>query len=387
MDDMFGGGLFGDAEDYEDAVPEEEAGAGFPAAEGLAEPRQALQCLGHERTERLLLDLAQGARMPHALVFAGPRGIGKATMAFRFARWMLHGDAGGFLPPEDLSVGKDEQVFRLVASGGHPDLLTVQRPIDDKTGVRKNAVDVEEARRIAPFLRMTASLGGWRVVIVDDADTMNRNAQNAILKVLEEPPDHALLILVAHRPGALIPTIRSRCRIVPFAAPGRDVFGTLLRRADAGLAPADLDALYAVTGGSAGRALEICEQGGAGFILKIVAFFQAGPRLPWTGIHQMAEAMGRPGQEEAARVFQDVMLWLCGAMLKARACGGALPGPLDNAAGRELLARYPLSGWIEISGGMQEHFDTVAAAHLDRRHAVLGAFALFGGAQALTGTG
>ena len=133
---------------------------------------------------------------------------------------LLHGTTGiaAGLPPEDnqtLAVPTDCGVFRRVASGGHADLLVVERAYDPRRRRLRSEIVVEETREIAAFLRRTPAEGGWRVVIVDGADEMNRSASNALLKVLEEPPRRALLLLVAHSPGRLLPTIRSRCRRFP----------------------------------------------------------------------------------------------------------------------------------------------------------------------------
>ena len=178
----------------------------------LPSPREATDLIGHMAVDAMLQGLVNGGAMPHAVIFAGSAGIGKATAAFRLARLLL------------ARPGAADDVARKVASGGHPDLLVVERPHDDRKDRRRDAVDIDSIRRIAPFMHMTASQdGGWRVAIVDDADTMTTQAQNAILKILEEPPSRAVLILVCHRIGGLIPTIRSRCprHAVPAAGPGK----------------------------------------------------------------------------------------------------------------------------------------------------------------------
>jgi hypothetical protein len=116
----------------------------------------------------------------------------------------------------NLDVNPNDPVARRLASGGHADFFSTEKKFDEDKGVYKDTLEVAEIRKIAPFLRMTSSEGGWRIVIADDADSMTRSAQNGILKILEEPPRNSLLILVAHRAGALIPTIRSRARFINF---------------------------------------------------------------------------------------------------------------------------------------------------------------------------
>ena len=181
--------------------------------------------LGREAAESALRRLFESGRLPHALLLSGPRGIGKATLAFRFARFVLANGAGEGSPgglsggseESGLAIAPESGTFRRVASGGHADLLTVERAYDPRRRRLRGEIVVEDTREIAAFLRLTPAEGGWRVVIVDGADEMNRNAANALLKILEEPPRRALLLLVAHSPGRLLPTIRSRCRRFPLA--------------------------------------------------------------------------------------------------------------------------------------------------------------------------
>ena len=187
-------------------------------------PRANPELLGHEDAEKTLLAGFNAGRMPHALILAGPAGIGKATLAFRLTRFLLaqqEQESGLFGEPEkpqSLYIKSDDPVFRRVASGGHADLLTVERELDEKKGRLKNDISVESVRRIAPFLRKPAAEGGWRAVIVDGAECLNASSQNALLKILEEPPAKTVLILTTTQPGIFLPTIRSRCRMVHLEA-------------------------------------------------------------------------------------------------------------------------------------------------------------------------
>ena len=133
-------------------------------------------------------------------------------------------------PSSGLAVPPESGVFRRVAAGGHADLLTVERAYDPRRKRLRGEIVVDDAREIGAFLRLTPAEGGWRVVIVDGADEMNRNAANSLLKVLEEPPRRALLILVAHSAGRLLPTIRSRCRHVALSPLPNAVVRDLLAR-------------------------------------------------------------------------------------------------------------------------------------------------------------
>src|SRR5882724_5395502 len=213
-----------DSDEYDDEIAEP-----APPAE-VPEPRANPYLAGHEAAEASLIAAHAQGKLPHAIIIGGPRGIGKSTLAFRLARFVLsQGTSGAGLfaaAPASLALAEDHPVFSRVASGGHADLLTIERGINPNKWKKRDAppdaearkrvlrdeIVVDDTREVANFLRLTAAEGGWRIVIVDSADDMNRNAANALLKILEEPPSRSLLLLVSHAPGRLLPTIRSRCR-------------------------------------------------------------------------------------------------------------------------------------------------------------------------------
>ncbi|MBU0800803.1 MAG: DNA polymerase III subunit delta' [Alphaproteobacteria bacterium] len=382
-------------DDFEDEDEDDKPAAAIERRAGLAVPRLSSLCLGHEKVEGDLLTQIEQGRVPHAMIFAGTEGIGKATFAYRMARYMLSRgsadteDAGPGLFGEPLPAAKVESMslsvdhpdVRKVASGAHPDLLTVERQFDEKRGRFKGALDVEQVRRIPPFMRMTAAQGGWRVVVVDDADTMTRSAQNAILKVLEEPPPHALLMLITHRPGLMLPTIRSRSRMVHFEPPTPEIFARLLRADHPDLATRDIDTLYAIAGGSVGQGLRLLAEGGLEAVDKIMGLLHGWPQWDWPQIHMLADVMSRPGQDDSLQSFQDVWLWIIDSMLRAKARGqGALPGPLANDAVSRMLGHYSLPQWMAIRDALHSHFDTANHASLDRRHTVMGTFWAFAAA-------
>ena len=197
------------------------------------DPRENPLLFGHAAAQAQILEAMLGGRMHHAWLITGAPGVGKATLAYRFARRLL----AGVQPGRQLAVAATSPVFRRVAAGSHADLLTVEREWDDKKSRLRGEIVVDDARTISAFLRLTPAEGGWRVVVIDGAEHMNRNAANSVLKMLEEPPPRAVLLLTCAAPGRLLPTIRSRCRrlaLAPLAA-ARD--GRNPRRVSAGHRP------------------------------------------------------------------------------------------------------------------------------------------------------
>lgn len=175
---------------------------------GVTHPRETLAFTGHTAAEETLAEAFAGPRMHHAWLLAGPKGIGKATLAYRFARRVLGAAQAG---PRALDTDAADPVTRRIASGAHGDIFTLRRGLNDR-GKPRAEITVDEARGLVSFFNLKPAEGGWRVAVIDAVDDLNRNAANAILKTLEEPPPKTVLLLVCHAPGATLATIRSRCR-------------------------------------------------------------------------------------------------------------------------------------------------------------------------------
>lgn len=378
--------MFDDFEDEE--YFEEEGNDNVAPASSLAPPRENGEVLGHDAIEQSLLSLYNAGKLPHALIFAGPMGVGKTTMAFRVARFLLkHGSdnssQGGLFgdapePPTNMHVAPADPIAHKVASGGHPDLRTIERPMDERKGTRKNAVDVETARSIAPFLRMSASDGGWRVVIVDEADTMNYFAQNAILKILEEPPPKALLILICNRLGTMLPTIRSRCRTFHFSPLDRTTTTSLLKRALPQATSGEIALLTELSDGSMGRAMALQEEGGVSTLNAILDFLGQWPDWDWPKIHPWADNLSR--DDKGYKSFAALMEWTASEILRAKAAPNRpLPEILRIEAAERLQNHYSLEQMIDICEKLKTHFITIENSNLDKRQGVIGAFAILGG--------
>ena len=277
-------------------------------------PRRRHSLYGHAEAEARLLEAHRSGRLHHAWLITGPRGIGKATLAYRFARFLLHnGDAAS-----SLAVPAEAAASRLIAAGSHPDLLAIERAIDFKTKRLKTEISVETARDASSFFAHTAASGGWRVAIVDPADDLNAASANALLKILEEPPARSVFLLVSHRPGTLLRTIRSRCTRLELSPLSND--DTMLILQEIAADKPDLRQAAELSRGSPGHALELIGSKGA----KAFASFLSKPRL--TAAARIEIANGFAAREAAgdyAIFFELLTDWTAA---RSRAAGLAGKG-------------------------------------------------------------
>jgi DNA polymerase-3 subunit delta' len=316
------------------------------------------ELVGHAPAVAAFVDALRRGRLHHAWLLTGPPGIGKATLAYRFARALLAGssDAGLFVPP-------DSPVFRRVATGSHADLRVVQREWDARKQRLRGEIVVDTVRSIAEFLHLTPVEGGWRVVVVDGAEMLNRSAANALLKVLEEPPARAILLLVCAAPGQLPSTVRSRCRRLRLAPLAIGEVERVLATVLPDSPPETRRRLAMVAEGAPGRALAFAE--GKGMELAELAgqVLAEAPAIDLARAHAVADAVA--SDEQAFAIFLERLCTGLATAVRAAARGQA------DAGQRRLLAGRPLDAWAEVWQGLCRLQDETEALYLERRQAIL----------------
>lgn len=293
---------------------------------------------------------AGGGRLPHAWLLTGPRGVGKATLAYRFARTMLAGPGGLFGGPSAGMLGPDHPVSRRVAAGAHPDLTTVERSIDPNRKRLRDEVVVDDVRGLLTFFAHTPAEGGWRVAVVDAADEMNANAANALLKILEEPPEQGLLLLVAHRPGMVLATLRSRCRMLRLGRLSDDEVREVVSLHWPELPPETASGLVALAEGSPGSAVTLGEADGYGAYVELVSLLATLPDLGVAAAHRFADRISRREAAPAFRILAELPAWWLARMIRA---GAGQPAATEVVPGEtqvyaRLLARRSLEQWIAV---------------------------------------
>ncbi|WP_299302111.1 DNA polymerase III subunit delta' [uncultured Litoreibacter sp.] len=345
--------------------------------DGAPHPRETARLIGQAPAEATFLDAFNGDRLHHAWLITGPKGVGKATLAWRLAKFLIatpKDDAGMFAAPapETLDISEDHPVTSRIAALSEPGLFLLRRGWDEKTKKLKSVITVDEVRKLKGFFSMSNPDGGKRVVIVDAADEMNVSAANALLKVLEEPPADCILLLISHQPSRLLPTIRSRCRELRCQQLNADDMAVALNAAGAD-ANQHAVALSELSGGSVGEALRLLNLDGLTLYKELMSVIDTFPRL------DRARAIAL-GEKAAARNVDgrlDLMLRLFDVALSRLSRAGL--GMVENqAASGELLTLARLSPnedaarrWATLSASSSARARHGQAVNLDPSSLIL----------------
>ncbi|AWZ21016.1 DNA polymerase III subunit delta' [Roseovarius sp. TM1035] len=349
--------------------------------EGAPHPRETVQLFGQSAAEAEFLEAFNTGRLHHGWLITGPRGVGKATLAWRIARFLLatplvqdEGLFGAPPPPATLDVAPDHPVARRLLALSDPGLFLLRRGPTDKGDRLAAEIRVSEVRKLGNFFALSAADGGRRVVIVDAADDLNTQAANAILKMLEEPPARTVLLLISHQPSGLLPTIRSRCRTLRLAPLGPQEMAQALEQA--GIAPeGDPAALAELSGGSVGAAVRLLNLGGLKLYAELVGLMESLPRLDRPRALRLAEAAATRGAEDRL----DLLFSLTDLLLARLARTGATgqPPSAEAAAGEAaMLARlapdaYQGRAWADCAETIGARARHGRAVNLDPASLVL----------------
>ncbi|MFY9288912.1 MAG: DNA polymerase III subunit delta' [Alphaproteobacteria bacterium] len=313
-------------------------------------PHQTDHLIGHDEALRQVGDAFAGSRMHHAWLISGIEGIGKATFAYHIAHHVLSGG--------ENKLGKldmNHRVAKLVSAEAHPDMLIVRRAMDEKTGELRNVIVVDDVLKVANFLHKTSTHGGWRVVVIDEAHALNRHGQNAILKILEEPPARVLILITVTTPGSLLPTIRSRCRLLSLNPLNDAHLRIILMRSGPDLSPEEMQRLLTLSGGSVGFALKILRTETLPLYEEMLALLSDMPKLDITRLHKLTDQISRKADAESFDVLRALMIEHVRIVAREQALSG------NARAGQSLQV------WDRV----QSIFASADHANLDRKLAFI----------------
>lgn len=324
--------------------------------DGALPPFDTHRLFGHAAAEQFLADAYRSGKLHHAILIEGPEGIGKATLAFRFAHHVLSHPDQAQAPAMLADPNPQSLVARQIASGASHNLLHISRPVDEKTGRTKMAITVEEIRKVGHFFSQTSGAGNWRIVVLDPADDMNRNAANAVLKVLEEPPKRSLFLVLSHAPGKLLPTIRSRCMPLKLQPLSAEDLARALDHLAVPLPSDRFDTLASRAKGSVSQALKLINYGGLEIVTVFDECLAADGPAQRRQMHKLADALSGKDSDVIYQFFIEHLV----EFLVDKARQAAMLGDLPRA---DRLSR--------LSTAVVEKLGISNAYNLDRKQTLL----------------
>lgn len=355
-----------------DSIPESDR------IEGAPHPRETETLFGQNEAAATFLEAFHQGRLHHSWLITGPKGIGKATLAWNIARFLLASDEdiGMFGAPatDSLHVSLDNPVFRRVAALAEPGIFLCRRPWDEKKKRLKTAITVDEVRKLKSFFTLSAADGGWRIAIVDAADEMNTSAENALLKVLEEPPAKTVILLISHQPAKLLPTIRSRCRELRCNTLSPDALGQVMDQA--GFPDGNNETLNALSGGSAGESIDMLANDGLEIYQNILSLLATAPRINRPRIIALGEKCAGKGAVDRYDMTVRLLLLALSRIALSGAKGGE-GSVVDGEA--ELAARlcsnpYQAREWATLVQELTGRIAHARAVNLDPAQVILDTF-------------
>ncbi|GLS20300.1 DNA polymerase III subunit delta' [Labrys miyagiensis] len=330
-------------------------------------PRETTRLIGQDVAEQALLAAYQSGRIHHAWILGGPEGIGKATLAYRMAKFVLtNSDPSRIGSASDLSVPPEGHAARQVMSQAHVDLTVLRRLPNEKTKGFYSNIRVDDVRDVVRFLGSTAGAGGWRIAIIDSAEDLAREGANALLKVLEEPPPRVLFLMVSHQPARLLPTIRSRCRLLALEALGEADVIEAAAQARPDLSSEAIAAGAALAQGSVRRALTLADGEGVALHRSLTELLAKLPRIDVAAAHALADrCANKAGEENFALLLDFIDEWLHQRLLSERS-----------------EPAHRLARWAEVWEKARSAARDVEAYNLDRKPFVLSTLSMLAEASA-----
>jgi DNA polymerase-3 subunit delta' len=329
--------------------------------EDIQHPRAAQALFGHSEAEQTLLSAYRSGRIPHAWLIGGPRGVGKATLAYRLARFVFaHPDpaAAEVQNATSLAVDPDNNAARRLIAQSHPNLLLLERTLNEK-GKLRTEIAVDDIRRSVSFFGSTPAEAGWRVAIIDTVDDLNAAGANSLLKVLEEPPERSLFLLLSESSGRVLPTIRSRCRSLQL----RPLEVMEVERALKSIDGLEADAAQlreaaAASEGSVGQALELLDEDTLELRRQVLALLAQLPNPDPRALHALGDAIGG-SEPKTLALFSDIV-------------NGWLSDRLSRTAGQKAQAQRAAQAFETINRAVRD----ADAYNLERKPLVFSVFGL-----------
>ena len=341
----------------------------LPDIDGDNPPRLTRILTGHAKPQADFLAALNGGRMPHAWLLTGPKGVGKASFAYLAARLVLSGGSATAISP---ALESDDA--HLVEEGAHPDLFVLKRDYNPKTQKFRGDIPAEAARDLRQSFNLSAGRGGWRVAIIDSIDELNRYGVNALLKLIEEPPEKCLFLIICHNPGRLLDTIRSRCRMLSFNALDESDLQSIVHGRLEGSDPNEVAASAFLAQGSAGYALMLIEEGGFDLYREMIGVLETAPQLDVEKLHGLAGRFGARAAPEQFAIFCFLLSGWLHRYVRFASIGAGFQPVFE---GEEALVNRLLGDglgvepFVALWEKVEQDSRAVEALNLDKKQAVL----------------
>ncbi len=341
----------------------------IPDIDGDHPPRLTRALVGHAAQQQTFLSAMNGKRMPHAWLLTGPKGVGKASFAYLAARAALSSGV-----TQALSPAQETAESHLIEEASHPDLFILQRRYNEKTGKFRGDIPVDDARALKQSFGLSAGRGGWRVAVIDSIDDMNKNGVNALLKLIEEPPEKCLFLIVCHQPGRVLDTIRSRCRTLAFNALSEPELQQIVHHRLNSVDPNEAAAASFLADGSAGYALSLAALGGFELYREMVGVLETAPRTNIEKLHDLASRFGARAEPAQFDLFCYLFSGWLHRLARCAATGEVFQPVFEGEAelvNRLIAGQLDLAGLVSLWEKVGKDAHLVQSLNLDKKQAVI----------------
>ncbi len=345
--------------------------AAWDRIDGIPDPLETRSVVGHECTLDQLCERYASGKMHHAWLLSGPKGIGKATLAARFAGQVLRNPEPEKAPKNYIQPPETDAIEGRIIRGAHPNLLLMRRPWNERDKKWRSDLTVDEIRRTISFFGTSSAESGWRVAIVDTADDLNASSANALLKILEEPPANTILLILANLPGRSLSTIRSRCQRLALKALDEDQIVEALRAIPM-FSDSDENELRQaakLSGGSVRRTILIHTENGVELDERLRTLAEKNGQPDWSAIHKLAGELSPANRNERYRLFLDLTHDYLSQKIRLNARSDSDQSHVEFSTDISELA-----GWTDVWEKTRHSAEQTDAYNLDRKQVILNLF-------------
>ena len=357
--------------------------------EGYPHPKVTKKLFGHQFAEQEFINCFKSNKLHHGWLITGEKGIGKATFAWKMAKFLLTQPIPSREPNElfgssndSRNNGQDENlkkaIIAKILAESEPRLVVVRKSFDEKRKTFRSSIRVDEVRHLKTFFALSVSDGGGRVAIIDCAEDLNINAANALLKTLEEPPKDTIFLLVSHNPQSLLPTIKSRCRELRLSSLTESDLKSALEQINLTIPENDSKIYSSLGSGSVGNTIRLLEHDGAGLYRTLLSFLNQLPNLNGFELEKFIGTFSGNKNRSRLELFIELLNTVIARLSKAGIMGYSSADQIIEDE-KEIFTklcpnRISAKKWAELAKTQSENLKHGLAVNLDPGSLILDTF-------------